>query len=108
MEPTDVGRGSLSLPWLAAAAIGVASGESPEAAPRPHLPSEYQQVLPRARIASINRPEFVLASEADLPDDAWVFGVEIDGVAKAYSLNLLNRHEIVNDSFGERPVAAVW
>jgi len=37
-----------------------------------------------------------------------LLGVEIDGVAKVYRLNLLNRHEVVNDRFGDRPVAAVW
>ena len=32
----------------------------------------------------------------------------IDGVAKAYSLQLLNRHEVVNDRTGETAYAAVW
>jgi hypothetical protein len=43
-----------------------------------------------------------------LPDDAWVLGVAVDGTAKAYSLNLLNRHEVVNDKTGETAYAAVW
>jgi hypothetical protein len=41
-------------------------------------------------------------------DDAWILGVEIDGEARAYSLNLLNSHEVVNDRIGERSFAAVW
>jgi hypothetical protein len=49
----------------------------------------------------------VPAAEADLPDDAWVLGVVLGGEARAYSLNLLNRHEVVNDRIGERSVAAV-
>lgn len=30
-----------------------------------------------------------------------VLGVEIDGQARAYPLNVLNRHEVVNDDFGD-------
>ena len=32
----------------------------------------------------------------------------MDGQARAYSLNLLNAHEVVNDRFGDRPVAVIW
>lgn len=53
-------------------------------------------------------PEFVSAGEAEIPDDAWVLGVEIDGEARAYGLDLLNRHEVVNDRVGEKDFAAVW
>ena len=38
-------------------------------------------------------------------NDAYVV---IDGEARAYSLNLLNRHEVVNDRIGEQKFAAVW
>ncbi len=51
---------------------------------------------------------FVSPEEAEIPDDAWVFGVVVDGEARAYSLNLLNRHEVVNDRVGEKSFAAVW
>ncbi|MCH7548683.1 MAG: DUF3179 domain-containing protein [Candidatus Krumholzibacteriota bacterium] len=44
----------------------------------------------------------------DIPDDAWILGVLINGEARAYDLNLLNHHEIVNDEVGGTPVAAVW
>jgi hypothetical protein len=37
-----------------------------------------------------------------------VLGVEVEGVAKAYSLNLLNHHEVVNDRSGDTAYAAVW
>ena len=53
-------------------------------------------------------PQFVPAAEAALPDDAWILGVAVDGDARAYSLNLLNHHEVVNDVVGGRPLAAVW
>ena len=71
-------------------------------------PNGVTQLLPRNRIASIDAPVFVDAAHADIPDDAWVLGVELDGQARAYSLNVLNHHEIVNDQVGEKPFAAVW
>lgn len=71
-------------------------------------PSGVEQLLPRGRIAAIDEPRFVAAEEADLPDDAWVFGVAIGEEARAYSLNLLNHHEVVNDTLAGRPIAAVW
>ena len=71
-------------------------------------PAGVEQLLPRGRIAAVLDPQFVTATEAEVPDEAWVLGVVIDGVAKAYSLNLLNRHEVVNDRTGETAYAAVW
>ncbi len=71
-------------------------------------PPGVEQLLPRGRIAAVLEPRFVPAAEAEISDDAWVLGVVLDGQAKAYSLNLLNRHEVVNDTIGERSFAAVW
>lgn len=72
------------------------------------LPPGVEQIIPRGRIAAITDPRFVSASEAEISDDAWVLGVEIDGQPRAYSLNLLNRHEVVNDRVGDTAFAAVW
>ncbi len=96
--------------WLAGGALlaaTTAAAESP-AEPPAGLPAEFQQIIPRGRIASVDAPEFVAAGKAKIPDDAWVLGVAVGGEARAYSLNLLNEHEIVNDRIGGRPVAAVW
>jgi hypothetical protein len=68
----------------------------------------FERVLPRGRIASIDKPEFVSADEAKIGDDSWVLGVEIDGHARAYSLSLLNHHEVVNDVVADKPISAVW
>jgi hypothetical protein len=65
-------------------------------------------VIPRARITAVDAPRFVPADEAEIPDDAWVFGVVVEGQARAYSLNLLNHHETVNDRVGDTPFAVVW
>ena len=71
-------------------------------------PAGYQQLLPRGRIASIDDPIYVRADEAQIRDEAWVLGVVIDGQARAFSLELLNAHEVVNDSIGGVNFAAVW
>jgi hypothetical protein len=71
-------------------------------------PPGVEQLLPRGGIPAVFDPVFVSADEAEIADDAWVLGVFANGEAHAYSLNLLNHHEIVNDYFGERPLAAVW
>lgn len=78
-----------------------------EQTPEP-LPPGVEQILPRGRIAAVFEPEFVRASQAEISDDAWILGVVVEGQPKAYSLNLLNRHEVVNDQSGETRFAAVW
>jgi hypothetical protein len=72
------------------------------------LPREFIRVLPRGRIAAVMKPRYVKASEAEIRPDAWILGVVIGGEARAYSLNLLNRHEIVNDTIAGTAFAAVW
>jgi len=72
------------------------------------LPDDFKQLLPRGAIPAISDPEFVPADEADIANDSWVLGVVIDGQPRAYSLNLLNHHEVVNDRVGNTPFAAVW
>ena len=71
-------------------------------------PAGFHRYLPRGRIPSLDEPRFVPAKDARLPPDAWVLGVVLAGQARAYDLNLLTRHEVVNDRFGDQPVAAVW
>jgi hypothetical protein len=72
------------------------------------LPPGVEQIIPRGQIAAVLDPQYVPADEAKISDDAWVLGVEIEGEARAYSLNLLNRHEVVNDRIGDTAFAAVW
>ena len=71
-------------------------------------PAGVQMLLSRGGIPAVFEPEFVPADKSDLPDSAWILGVALKGEARAYSLNLLNGHEIVNDSLGGRAIAAVW
>jgi hypothetical protein len=69
---------------------------------------DYRQILPRGGISAITEPEYVSAEEADIADDSYVLGIMIDDQARAYSLNILNHHEVVNDQIGKQTFAAVW
>jgi hypothetical protein len=71
-------------------------------------PDGVKMLLPRGGIPAVFEPTFVSADSAEISDDAWILGIELNGEAHAYSLNLLNHHEIVNDYVGDMPVAAVW
>ena len=67
-------------------------------------------VLPRDAIPAITDPSFVSVTEAARWMDAreQVIGLEIGGEAKAYPINVLSRHEIVDDVVGGKPVAITW
>ena len=65
-------------------------------------------VLPFDAIPAITNPKFVSASEAKLRDDAPVIGVSFNGESHAYSIYLLNGHEIVNDVVGGVKIDTTW
>jgi len=69
---------------------------------------EIQYVLPRDAIPAIKDPEFVPAEEAGLDDYEPVVGITINGESRAYSVYLLNHHEIVNDKIGDTVFAVTW
>ena len=71
-------------------------------------PEGYEQILARGGIPAIDNPTYVAASEADIKDDSFVLGIVVEGQPLAFSLNLLNRHEVVNDTVGKTNFAAVW
>ncbi len=73
----------------------------------------FNQILgggpPKDGIPSIDQPTFVLADETDyLQDDAPILGINYQGIIKAYPINILNWHEIVNDQFNEEPVVITF
>jgi hypothetical protein len=60
---------------------------------------------PRDGIPSIDRPRFQDADEADdLEAQDRVLGLVIDGQPRAYPIDILDWHEIVNDRIGRTPV----
>lgn len=103
-----VGLFSLTATALASGAASPASGELPRLESLEGSP--VSALLPPDAIPAIDTPQFVPASEAStfMKDDEPVLGVMHDGIAKAYSLWHLDRHEIVNDRLGSQGVAVTW
>lgn len=60
-------------------------------------------------IPPLDNPAMITAAEASylLPDDL-VFGVEINGDARAYPLRIIGWHEMLNDVIGGVPVALAY
>lgn len=104
------GIGRLS-PWIGALLLGLppcAVAQAPRVIdPIPNLPG-FQKILARGAIPALDDPQFVPAAEAKIADEAWVIGVSDGRVSKAYSINLLNGHEVVNDELGGKPIATTW
>ena len=61
-------------------------------------------------IPAILDPVFVQAEDAErwMEPDEQVLGLSINGDSRAYSVRMLSRHEIVNDTVGGEPVAVTW
>ncbi len=86
--------------------------------------AELQFGIGKDRIRSIDDPLFVSPDDprllelpppgygrADKPkrnDEIEVIGYAVDGQARAYPTALLDRHELVNDRIGGKPVTVGW
>jgi Protein of unknown function (DUF3179) len=84
---------------------------SPGAPPEPLVyVGQMAQVLPKDAIPSIDDPRFISTREATrwLAGREPVISLEVDGDARAYPIQILTRHEIVNDVVGEVPVAVTY
>ena len=74
----------------------------------------YDEILsggpPRDGIPSIDHPKFVSPKEASawLKDNEPVIALEVNGVARAYPIQIVIWHEIVNDVIGGVPVAVTF
>lgn len=65
--------------------------------------------VPRDGIPSIDHPKFIIAPDATfLRDQDRVLGVHRNGVAKAYPIRILDRHEVVNDRFLEERIVVTY
>ena len=86
---------------LALAAAIAAAGENQTYNPR--------QVL-KQPIRPITEPKIVSASDADIQDNELVIGLQLDGQARAWSINQLTgpRREIINDELAGTAIAATW
>ncbi len=64
---------------------------------------------PRDGIPAIDAPKFISAECADfLQADDRVLGISRGGVNKAYPIQILNRHEIVNDRVGTEAIVVTY
>ncbi|MDX1532301.1 MAG: DUF3179 domain-containing (seleno)protein [Rhodothermales bacterium] len=65
---------------------------------------------PKDGIPALDRPRFVAPAEAAdwIEPQEPVVALEIDGEARAYPLQILTWHEIVNDTVGGHPIAVTW
>ncbi len=60
-------------------------------------------------IPALDHPKLIAAADADdLLDDDLVFGVEINGDARAYPLRIMGWHEMFNEVIGGVPVALAY
>jgi hypothetical protein len=76
---------------------------------RIRLEEIYWGGVPVDGIPPLDNPAMVAAEEAGyLVDDDLVFGLEIDGDARAYPLRILGWHEMMNDVVGGVPVALAY
>jgi len=76
-------------------------------------PEQFRHGIGKDTIASIDAPEFVEADhprlqEHGISENDLVIGFVNDGDARAYPLKILNRHELVNDTVGGKPVTVGW
>ncbi|MGI9649112.1 MAG: DUF3179 domain-containing protein [Acidimicrobiia bacterium] len=63
----------------------------------------------RAGIPELNDAETISVAEADyMEDDEVVFGVVVNGEARAYPVRILGHHELANDTLGGVPVSLVY
>jgi hypothetical protein len=69
----------------------------------------HQGCPARDCIPSIDSPKYVAAAEAThLAEDDRVIAISLNGDKRAYPARILDRHEIVNDTIGGKPVAVTW
>ncbi len=85
---------------------------SPTSTPSANMDRDLEIVtlLRKDAIPAILEPEFLAVTEADeqMKEDELVLGISIEGDSRAYSVNMLSRHEIANDVVGGMPVAVTW
>jgi len=74
----------------------------------------YQFGIGKDTIPSIDQPAFVAIDEREklrehgIRDETEVIGYVQNGEAKAYPVQIMNRHELVNDMVGGKPVTVGW
>ncbi len=107
LKRNDISSGTAKLDGdpFGANYIGTSSKERIDV----ELTREYlRKLLDLDDIAPIYEPRFVPVSETKLPERDYVLGVVINGDARAYDINILTLHEMVNDTVGGVPILVTW
>ncbi|MFT5286738.1 MAG: hypothetical protein ACI8TQ_002910 [Planctomycetota bacterium] len=76
-------------------------------------PVTFQYGIGKDTISSIDEPVFVSANDELLAErgvlpETEVLGVVINGEARAYPVDIMSIHEVVNDNFGGEAFAVLW
>jgi len=102
------GVGFVALRGEESPSLGTEKGGEAEPAPLVD-PTEIREIVPRDAIPALDEPRFAAVDDVDfLQAREPVIEVEIDGDARAYPLQILTWHEIVNDTVGGTPVTVTF
>ena len=79
----------------------------------PFDPLKFQHGIGKDTIPAIDEPLFVSLGdprleEQNITDDSRVIGYAVGDDARAYPIRIMNRHELVNDTVGGKPVTVAW
>jgi hypothetical protein len=100
-----------SPPDVTVSGLAIYRGEDVDGAPEPlvDLDEIRSGGPPPDGIPSIDDPKFIGVDEIDfLEENEPVLAVDIDGDVRAYPVQILMWHEIVNDTVGGVPVAVTY
>lgn len=76
-------------------------------------PLKFQYGIGKDTIPPIDEPLFVSVGDPrleaqNITDEARVIGYAVGDDARAYPIRIMNRHELVNDTVGGKPVTVAW
>ena len=109
--PITVDQVEASPPAVAASGLDIVAGRSVDDAPEPLVdPSEIRSGGPPPDgIPSIDDPTFLAPSAVRfLEETEPVVAIEVEGDARAYPIQILMWHELVNDTIGGVPVTVSY
>ena len=96
--------------FLGVSAIAVSAERAPAKVVATIGGDDVYSLLPVGKIPAVDNPEYLSGEEANaqMKPEEPVLGLVVGDAARAYSLWQLDAHEIVNDTFEGRPIAATW
>jgi hypothetical protein len=109
--PVELDRVEPSEPNVTASGLAIYRGEDVDGAPEPlvDLDEIRSGGPPPDGIPSIDDPKFIGVDAVDfLEENEPVLAVDIEGDVRAYPVQILMWHEIVNDTVGGVPVAVTY